>query len=87
MNTTYEWLYDNYARELQKKFRKNEDAAIEELSKTLPLTESNKIDLADCMSNLRLQCGTESFAIGFQLGLRLTTILLDEKPLSSPTAS
>lgn len=87
MNTAYEWLYDNYTRELQQELCRNENAAIENLSKTIPLSDSHKIDLADCMVNLRLQCGTASFALGFQLGLRLTAIFLDEDPLPPPTAS
>ena len=83
MNTTYEWLYDNYASELQKTFRRNETEAIEQLSKKIPLSAEQKVDLADCMANLRLSCGTESFALGVQMGLRLT----QDIDLVPPTAS
>ena len=72
MNAAYEWLYDNYAQELQKELRKTETAAIEQLAEKIPLSDEHKVALADCMAGLRLHCGTESFALGLQLGLHLT---------------
>ena len=83
MNQTYEWLYDNYAHELQKEFREVETAAIEQLAETIPLSVADKVALADCLAGLRLHCGTESFALGLQLGLHLTE---DVVAGTSPTA-
>ena len=82
MTPTYEWLYENYCRELQRELRNAEESAVKQLSEIIPLTAENRIDLADCMARLRFQCGTESFAMGFQLGLHLT-----QDVGFSPTAS
>lgn len=71
MNASYEWLYDNYARALQEELQKSEDAVVEETAKALPMSDEDKIDLSDRLTRLRLACGTRSFALGVQLGLRL----------------
>ena len=72
MNETYEWLYDNYGRDLQKELSQAEDAEIRRLRETRPLTREAERSLADCLGLLRLHWGTKSFALGVRLGLRLT---------------
>ena len=68
MNETYEWLYDYYALPLMK-VSKQADAL-----KELIVSHGNPADalfLWDRLENLCLLWGTESVAIGLQLGLRL----------------
>ena len=83
MNATYEWLYDNYAQALQKELYKTETAAIEQFAESIPLSEEHKITLADCLPDLRINCGTVSFALGLQLGLHLTENIADFPPTAS----
>ena len=83
MNTTYEWLYENYAQDLQKEFEASEEEAIERLAHIIPLTDNYRLNLVDCLADLRYHCGVESFALGVQLGLRLTSDFWAELPEST----
>ena len=68
MNETYEWLYDYYALPLMK-VGKQADALKERIvSHGSP---ADALFLWDRLGDLCLLWGTESFAIGLQLGLRL----------------
>ena len=68
MNETYEWLYDYYALPLMK-VGKQADALKERIvSHGSP---ADALFLWDRLEDLCLLWGTESFAIGLQLGLRL----------------
>lgn len=83
MNTTYEWLYERYAKDLQEGFKASEEEAIERLAHIIPLTEDYRLNLVDCLADLRYHCGVESFALGVQLGLRLTSDFWVELPEST----
>ena len=72
MSTTYEWLYDNYAEPLLKEIRASEEAELERLAQSLELDAQGRVQLVDCLTSMRLRWGTEAFALGLQLGLRLT---------------
>lgn len=72
MNPTYEWLYDHYAAGLQQELRKAEAAEVEEWAEKLSLPSEDRLYLIDRLAALRLLCGTESFALGCQLGLQLS---------------
>ena len=80
MNATYEWLYENYARELQRELQETEAAAIERFAAAVHLSAGDRIDLADCIAALRFYCGVRSFALGLQTGIHLMEELF-------PTAS
>ena len=71
MNNTYEWLYDSYALPLMQKITASQDEAVEELVKTLSISEENRISFYDAITNMRLNWGGEVFALGLQFGLRL----------------
>ena len=73
MNTTYQWLFDNYARKLQEEFKEFEEEAISQLGQMVPLSNNQRIKVEDFLGEHRFRCGVESFALGVQFGLRLTT--------------
>ncbi len=52
MNTTYEWLYDNYAEPLLKEIYGSEEKALEELSRELGLTDSGRVQLIDHLTTI-----------------------------------
>lgn len=72
MGTTYEWLYDNYAKNTLEKLDQSGRKAIEELSRELDLTEHERFLVREKLEGLRLNWGAEVFALGLQLGMRLT---------------
>lgn len=72
MTKTYEWLYDNYAKDLLARLMDEEQALIDSTLASMPLTNSQKLDLYDLLTDLRLRSGVEVFALGLQLGVRLT---------------
>ena len=80
MNATYEWLYENYARELQQELREVEETAIERFAADAHLNDGDKLTLTDCIAALRFYCGVRSFALGLQTGIHLMEELF-------PTAS
>ncbi len=80
MNATYEWLYENYARELQQELREVEETAIERFAADAHLNDGDKLTLTDCIAALRFHCGVHSFALGLRMGMDLMEELF-------PTAS
>ena len=71
MNTTYEWLYDNYAEPQLNEIFANEEKTLKELIEKMNLSTEERIRLSDTVSALRLRWGAEVFAMGIQLGARL----------------
>ena len=71
-NETYEWLYDNYAKGLLAQLIDRESALINSTLAPMSLTADQKITLFDLLTDLRLRAGVEVFALGLQLGVRLT---------------
>ena len=43
MDITYEWLYENYAGNLQEKLAKYEETAIDQISSSAALTDSARL--------------------------------------------
>lgn len=80
MNQTYEWLFENYAEDLQGEFREYEEQMIGRLAQAIPLTEHQRIKLVDSVADIRFYCGVKSFALGVQFGLRLTMDYWQELP-------
>lgn len=72
MSETYEWLYDNYAKDLLEQIAAGEKQLIEGTLRPLSLTDDQKLVLHDLLTDLRLRAGVEVFALGLQLGVRLT---------------
>lgn len=80
MNETYEWLYDNYARDLLAQLMDRESALINGTLSPMSLTDDQKLTLFDLLTDLRLRAGVEVFALGLQLGVRLTAPRLGLNP-------
>ena len=80
MTRTFEWLFENYAEDLQKEFREYEGKAIDQLAQSIPLTDNQRIQLEDCLADIRFHSGAESFSLGVQFGLRLTMDFWREVP-------
>lgn len=78
MNTTYEWLYDHYAEPLLKEVNERERKEVDLLIEELALERGGQVELADHLSNIRLRWGAEVFALGLQLGVRLTAPIVKE---------
>ena len=78
MNETYQWLYENYVRDLQTELSQREDAKIRRLKETQFLTREAELSLADCLAGLRFHWGAESFALGVRPGMRLAPNFLEE---------
>lgn len=79
-NETYEWLYDNYARDLLAQLMDRESALINSTLSPMSLTDDQKLTLFDLLTDLRLRAGVEVFALGLQLGVRLTAPRLGLNP-------
>ena len=79
-NETYEWLYDNYARDLLAQLMDRESALINGTLSPMSLTDDQKLTLFDLLTDLRLRAGVEVFALGLQLGVRLTAPRLGLNP-------
>lgn len=75
MNETHEWLYDNYAKGLLEQIAAKEEQLIEDTLQPMALTDHQKVCLYDLLTDLRLHTGAEVFALGLQLGVRLTASL------------
>ena len=80
MYRTYEWLFENYAEDLQAGFREYEGKAIDKLAQSISLTDHQRIQLVDCLADIRFHSGVESFSLGVQFGLRLTMDYWREVP-------
>lgn len=71
MSDIYAKLFDCYARDVQRHLKAEEEEAFAQLVQLIPLSDENKVDLADRLAGLRALCCAESLALGIQLGLRL----------------
>ena len=72
MNKTYEWLFDSYAEQNLKDIEEGHIEVLQEMAECLSLSKKERLRLQDMVSNMRLQWGTEAFALGVRFGLRLT---------------
>ncbi len=68
MNETYEWLYDHYARPLIQVEKEANELKQAIISYSSP---DRQVALRDQLDSLCLLWGTDAFALGLQLGLRL----------------
>lgn len=71
MSDIYAKLFDCYARDVQRHLKAEEEEALAQLVRLIPMSEENRVDLADKIASLRALCCSESLALGIQLGLRL----------------
>lgn len=81
MLRTHWWLYENYAEPLMKELEKSEKEELDRIAESLQLTAWDKVQLIDHMTILRYRWGAEVFALGLQLGVRLTAPAGHERPL------
>lgn len=72
MNKTYQWLFDSYAEPKLRDIEEGHREILQEMAECLSLSKKERLRLQDMVSNMRLQWGTEAFALGVRFGLRLT---------------
>jgi hypothetical protein len=72
MPTTYEWLFEKYVSPRVKEIGEMGDQTAEALINRLKLTDEERMAVWDTLGVLRYQWGMEVFALGLQLGVRLT---------------
>ena len=72
MPTTYEWLFEKYVSPRAKEIAEMGDQTAEALINRLKLTDEERMAVWDTLGVLRYQWGMEVFALGLQLGVRLT---------------
>ncbi len=71
MDDFYPWLFDHYALPQLTALDKSGQDAAAAVAAELSLDEDGRIRMADFADGLRLQWGTEAFALGVRLGLAL----------------
>ena len=69
MDNLYQWLYDKYALPQLQALENGQDDILKTFSERLRLSKSERRRLLDMMENIRLQWGTEIFALGVRFGL------------------
>ncbi len=72
MPTTYEWLFEKYVSPRVKEIGEMGDQTAEALINRLKLTDEERMAVWDTLGVLRYQWGMEVFALGLQLGVRVT---------------
>ena len=72
MPTTYEWLFEKFVSPRVKEIAEMGDQTAEALINRLKLTDEERMAVWDTLGVLRYQWGMEVFALGLQLGVRLT---------------
>ena len=72
MPTTYEWLFEKYVSPRVKEIAEMGDQTAEALINRLKLTDEERMAVWDTLGVLRYQWGMEVFALGLQVGVRLT---------------
>ncbi len=72
MPTTYEWLFEKFVSPRVKEIGEMGDQTAEALINRLKLTDEERMAVWDTLGVLRYQWGMEVFALGLQLGVRLT---------------
>ena len=71
MKDIYVWLFDYYALPKLKPLEVKHQKFIAAAAGRLSLSQKNCLRLIDLTDNMRLQWGTEAFALGLRFGLRL----------------
>lgn len=72
MPTTYEWLFEKFVSPRVKEIGEMGDQTAEALINRLKLTDEERMAVWDTLGVLRYQWGMEVFALGLQLGVRVT---------------
>ena len=72
MPTSYEWLFEKYVSPRVKEIGEMGDQTAEALINRLKLTDEERMAVWDTLGVLRYQWGMEVFALGLQLGVRVT---------------
>lgn len=72
MSDTYTQLLISYIHDTQWRLKQTEKDTLEQLTQLIPMSNEQKLDLADQLAALRSRCCSECFALGIQIGLRIT---------------
>lgn len=67
----YEWLYETYALPKIQDICDGQDDALVKFAQRVSLTQKQRLRLTDMAANMRVQCGTEAFALGVRFGMEL----------------
>ena len=71
MSNIYEWLFNHYALPKLRSFESSYNDALSAFAERASLTQKERLRLHDMDSNIRLEWGTEIFALGIRFGMRL----------------
>ncbi len=71
MPDTYTQLFNSYAHDVQRHLVMSEKETLEQLVQLIPMSDENRVDLTDRLSDFRALCCAESLALGIEIGLRL----------------
>lgn len=72
MSSTYEWLYNKYATPELQELLDIQHEQLKDLIRKLHLTRKERVYLVDHVTEFQVRWGAEVFALGLQLGVRLT---------------
>lgn len=71
MNDIYQWLYDSYAAPELKDMARDQEAVLRAFAESLPIPAEDQLSLRDLSIGVRLDWGTEVFALGVRMGMAL----------------
>lgn len=72
MEDIYEFLYDSYAAPKLEDMASDQEEILRAFAARLPIPRRERLRLQDLGAHISQQWGTEAFALGLWLGLRLT---------------
>ena len=72
MTDTYTDHFISYAHDIQWLLKEEEEETLEQLTEIIPLSKEHQLDLSDRLTRFRIRCCSESFALGIEMGLRIT---------------
>lgn len=72
MPDIYAQLFNSYAHDVQRHLKMAEDETMVRLIQLIPMSDEDKANLADQLTDLRTLCCAESLTLGIEIGLRLS---------------
>jgi len=71
MEDLYQWLYDYYALPELQDTAAEHNAVLSAFAERVPLTRLQRLRLTDMVTGMRMEWGTEAFALGIRFGMDL----------------
>ena len=71
MDDIYKWLYNSYAAPELEEMAQHQEAILRAFAEALPIPPEDRLCLRDLSTGIRLDWGTEVFALGVRLGMAL----------------